>query len=58
LAARRRWNWSSAKSKKPEQAEGWLAGYSPEGSVLAAMVADEWDEERLGNDESQQGEAA
>jgi hypothetical protein len=58
LAARRRWNWSSGKSKKPEQAEGWLAGYSPEGGVLSAMVADEWDEERLGNDEPQQGEAA
>jgi len=26
--------------------------------VLAAMVADEWDEERLGNDEPQHGEAA
>jgi len=26
--------------------------------VLAAMVVDEWDDERLGNDESQQGEAA
>jgi hypothetical protein len=58
LAARRRWNWSSVRSRRFDDASGWLAGHAP-GEVLEAPgEAEDWDEERLGFQERSFGDAA
>jgi hypothetical protein len=58
LAARRRWNWSSVRSRRSEGETGWLHGHAPDEAIGAAVDAEDWDEERLGFQERFQGEAA
>jgi hypothetical protein len=58
LAARRRWNWSSVRSRRSEAASGWLNGHAPGDAISAPGEAEDWDEERLGLQEQVFGEAA
>jgi hypothetical protein len=48
LAARRRWNWSSVKSRRSELGSPWLPGYAPGGGFAGPGEIEDWDEERLG----------
>jgi hypothetical protein len=57
LAARRRWNWSSVRSRRSEGESGWLKGHAPGEAIEAPGEAEDWDEERLGYQEQFFGEA-